>query len=177
MDNRNTYSMPAPWGGIILWEENGELARIWPTIDSIQEPSPAPQAIADVMQQLEAVLSVPQATPEELRETLFGTKAFRKLPEFTRRVLDIVSRIEPGQWMSYSQVAQTAGNPAAARAVGQALAHNPFPILIGCHRVCASAQLEGFDILKPETFRPQAYLGAPELAAVAQWLRLADFSL
>lgn len=160
MDNRNTYSMPAPWGGIILWEENGELARIYPTIDSIQEPSPAPQA-----------------TSEELRETLFGTKAFRKLPEFTRRVLDIVSRIEPGQWMSYSQVAQTAGNPAAARAVGQALAHNPFPILIGCHRVCASAQLEGFDILKPETFRPQAYLGAPELAAVAQWLRLADFSL
>ena len=119
MDNRNTYSMPAPWGGIILWEENGELARIYPTIDSIQ----------------------------------------------------------PGQWMSYSQVAQTAGNPAAARAVGQALAHNLFPILIGCHRVCASAQLEGFDILKPETFRPQAYLGAPELAAVAQWLRLADFSL
>ena len=160
MDNRNTYSMPAPWGGIILWEENGELARICPTIDSIQEPSPAPQAIADVMQQLEAVLSVPQATSEELRETLFGTKAFRKLPEFMRRVLDIVSRIEPGQWMSYSQVAQTAGNPAAARAVGQALAH-----------------LEGFDILKPETFRPQAYLGAPELAAVAQWLRLADFSL
>lgn len=95
MDNRNTYSMPAPWGGIILWEENGELARICPTIDSIQEPSPAPQAIADVMQQLEAVLSVPQATSEELRETLFGTKAFRKLPEFTRRVLDIVSRIEP----------------------------------------------------------------------------------
>ena len=132
MDNRNTYSMPAPWGGIILWEENGELARICPTIDSIQEPSPAPIAVADVMQQLEAVLCVPQATSEQLRETLFGTKAFRKLPEFTRRVLDIVSRIEPGQWMSYSQVAQTAGNPAAARAVGQALAHNPFPILIGC---------------------------------------------
>ena len=117
MDNRNTYSMPAPWGGIILWEENGELARICPTIDSIQEPSPAPIAVADVMQQLEAVLCVPQATSEQLRETLFGTKAFRKLPEFTRRVLDIVSRIEPGQWMSYSQVAQTAGNPAAARAV------------------------------------------------------------
>ena len=87
MDNRNTYSMPAPWGGIILWEENGELARICPTIDSIQEPSPAPQAIADVMQQLEAVLSVPQATSEELRETLFGTKAFRgrkSLPRFQK---------------------------------------------------------------------------------------------
>lgn len=76
MDNRNTYSMPAPWGGIILWEENGELARICPTIDSIQEPSPAPQAIADVMQQLEAVLSVPQATSEELRETLLERKPF-----------------------------------------------------------------------------------------------------
>lgn len=177
MDNRNFYSMPAPWGGIVLREENGELASICPTIASIQAPSPAPLAIADAMQQLEAVLTVPQATSEELRETLFATQVFRKLPDFTRRVLDIVSRIEPGQWMSYSQVAQAAGNPAAARAVGQALANNPFPILIGCHRVCASAQLARFDILKPETFRPQAYLGAPELAAVAQWLRLADFSL
>lgn len=110
MDNRNFYSMPAPWGGIVIREENGELASICPTIASIQAPSPAPLAIADAMQQLEAVLTVPQATSEELRETLFATQVFRKLPDFTRCVLDIVSRIEPGQWMSYSQVAQATGN-------------------------------------------------------------------
>ena len=49
MDNRNFYSMPAPWGGIVLREENGELASICPTIASIQAPSPAPLAIADAM--------------------------------------------------------------------------------------------------------------------------------
>lgn len=59
MDNRNFYSMPAPWGGIVLREENGELASICPTIASIQAPSPAPLAIADAMQQLEAVLTKP----------------------------------------------------------------------------------------------------------------------
>ena len=89
MDNRNFYSMPAPWGGIVLREENGELASICPTIASIQAPSPAPLAIADAMQQLEAVLTVPQATSEELRETLFATQVFRKLPDsFAIRVLN-----------------------------------------------------------------------------------------
>ena len=62
MDNRNFYSMPAPWGGILLREENGELASICPTIASIQAPSPAPLAIADAMQR-----SLPHKSSENCR--------------------------------------------------------------------------------------------------------------
>ena len=47
-----------------------------------------------------------------------------------------IAAIPYGQTASYGQVARTAGS--AARAVGQACARNPFPIIIPCHRVLAA---------------------------------------
>jgi methylated-DNA-[protein]-cysteine S-methyltransferase len=43
-----------------------------------------------------------------------------------------------GQTWTYRELAQAAGNPRAARAAGTALAKNPYPILIPCHRVIRS---------------------------------------
>ncbi|HSM74186.1 MAG TPA: methylated-DNA--[protein]-cysteine S-methyltransferase, partial [Desulfobacterales bacterium] len=43
-----------------------------------------------------------------------------------------------GQIRTYREVAQAAGNPGAARAAGTALAKNPYPVLIPCHRVIRS---------------------------------------
>lgn len=176
MTTSNVYVMPAPWGSIELFETSGELSALRPSLTAVQTPSSAPEHIAEIMQRLEAVLSVPQRTSEEVREELFRTTAYRRLPAFTRSVLELAADIEPGQWMTYSEVAAAVGSPAAARAVGQALAHNPFPVLIACHRVCSSFERSTFDILNPDTFRPQAYMGQASLAPVAQWLRLLDFS-
>ncbi len=47
-------------------------------------------------------------------------------------------RIKPGHVASYSELAEAAGAPRAARAVGNACARNPFPILVPCHRVVKS---------------------------------------
>ena len=67
------------------------------------------------------------------------------LPEFTRKVLARCARIRPGQVMTYSELAKAAGFPKAARAVGQAMANNPFALLIPCHRVVGSDRsLHGF---------------------------------
>jgi O-6-methylguanine DNA methyltransferase len=41
----------------------------------------------------------------------------------------------PGSTVSYRELAEAAGSPAASRAVGQAMARNPFPIVVPCHRV------------------------------------------
>lgn len=60
------------------------------------------------------------------------------LSEFTRRVLGICVRISPGQTLTYGELARKAGNPKAARAVGQVMAKNRFPLLIPCHRVVRS---------------------------------------
>jgi len=63
---------------------------------------------------------------------------------FVRRVYGVVRRIPRGQVLSYGEVAEAAGNPGAARAVGNAMARNPLCLVIPCHRVVASHGLGGF---------------------------------
>jgi O-6-methylguanine DNA methyltransferase len=57
---------------------------------------------------------------------------------FTRRVYKAVLKIPLGEVRTYQWVAKRAGNPKAARAVGQILKRNPYPLLIPCHRVVPS---------------------------------------
>lgn len=59
------------------------------------------------------------------------------LTPFRRNVLATACRIMPGEVWTYHRVAQAMGHPKASRPVGQALAHNPVPIVIPCHRVVA----------------------------------------
>ena len=50
-----------------------------------------------------------------------------------------------GQVRTYGQLAEAVGSPGAARAVGSALARNPFPIVIPCHRaIRADGSLGGY---------------------------------
>jgi methylated-DNA-[protein]-cysteine S-methyltransferase len=60
------------------------------------------------------------------------------LSEFERAVLAATQRIPAGQIRSYGWVASEIGWPRAVRAVGSALARNPVPVLIPCHRVTRS---------------------------------------
>lgn len=68
------------------------------------------------------------------------------LPPFHRRVLERLRETRPGDRLSYGMLARLAGSPGAARAVGQAMARNPLPILIPCHRVVASDGPGGFSL-------------------------------
>ena len=62
-----------------------------------------------------------------------------RTPPFHRRVYELVRRIPPGETLTYGQVAERLGEPReAARAVGEAMGRNPFPILMPCHRVLAA---------------------------------------
>ncbi|HEU0316743.1 MAG TPA: methylated-DNA--[protein]-cysteine S-methyltransferase, partial [Solirubrobacteraceae bacterium] len=54
---------------------------------------------------------------------------------FHRAVLDATARIPYGRTETYRSVAAAAGSPAAVRAAGTALARNPIPIVVPCHRV------------------------------------------
>jgi methylated-DNA-[protein]-cysteine S-methyltransferase len=60
------------------------------------------------------------------------------LTDFQRQVLHITQQIPRGQVVTYGEIARRIGNPKSVRAVGQALGHNPIPIVIPCHRVIAS---------------------------------------
>ena len=92
------------------------------------------------------VLSAPRDTVRwarhQLDEYFDGTRRafdvrldWRLTRGFRREVLRATARIPYGQTSSYRQVATQAGSPAAARAAGTALATNPLPIVVPCHRV------------------------------------------
>jgi methylated-DNA-[protein]-cysteine S-methyltransferase len=72
---------------------------------------------------------------------LFGLKAF------TSRVLTEIRHIPYGGLASYGTIARRLGHPNAARAVGQALARNPIPVVIPCHRIIrGDGSLGGFGL-------------------------------
>lgn len=61
-----------------------------------------------------------------------------KCSRFQQKVLCAEHGIPRGYVSSYHRIALYLGNPNGARAVGAALATNPFPIIVPCHRIIRS---------------------------------------
>lgn len=66
-----------------------------------------------------------------------------RLPAFARAVYEVARTIPPGETLTYGEVATRLGARGEARAVGQALGRNPFPIVVPCHRVVAAGGRAG----------------------------------
>jgi methylated-DNA-[protein]-cysteine S-methyltransferase len=67
------------------------------------------------------------------------------ITSFQAEVLRVALAIPFGSIRTYGEIARQLGKPAASRAVGGALAHNPIPVIIPCHRVVAAdGSLTGF---------------------------------
>ena len=64
---------------------------------------------------------------------------------FQQEVWDALRTIPSGETRTYAEVAAQLGRPTAYRAVAQACAHNPAPVVVPCHRVVSSdGSLGGF---------------------------------
>ena len=69
-------------------------------------------------------------------------------PAFGRAILAACRQIPCGQTRTYTQLAASAGNRHAARAVGNTMAQNPIPLIVPCHRVVRTdGGLGGFSAL------------------------------
>jgi methylated-DNA-[protein]-cysteine S-methyltransferase len=69
----------------------------------------------------------------------------RAAPDYHRRVLAELARVEYGHTTTYGALAAQTGNPRAARAVGTVMNRNPIPIVLPCHRVVgANGSLTGY---------------------------------
>ena len=97
-----------------------ELQKAWPEA-SLQED---PQATRPLIGQIFNLSEQPGALGLHLCGTNFQIKVWEAL-----------LRIPPGTVVSYEDLAVSVGMPQAARAVGHAVARNPIPVLIPCHRV------------------------------------------
>jgi len=68
-----------------------------------------------------------------------------RIPSFRRKVYETLRKVPPGKVISYGELARASGSGKAARAVGNAMHDNPFPLLVPCHRVIKSnLELGGF---------------------------------
>jgi methylated-DNA-[protein]-cysteine S-methyltransferase len=101
------------------------------------------------------VLRAPRALDEtrrELDDYLAGNRTafdlrldLRSLTGFTLSVLTELEKVPYGQTATYGELAERAGNPRAARAVGMVMNRNPIPIVLPCHRIVGSSgQLVGY---------------------------------
>ena len=89
---------------------------------------------------------------EQVRDYFSGRKVawkveidWRDATGFRRKVLEACRQIPFGSTASYADLARAAGSPGAARAVGSAMATNPLPLIVPCHRVLRSdGSLGGF---------------------------------
>ena len=68
---------------------------------------------------------------------------YEGVPPFHQRVYEAARAIAPGRVKTYGELARELGDPGAARAVGQALGHNPFAPLVPCHRILAARGASG----------------------------------
>lgn len=135
----------------LLWEQRGlrpvvvriRLPRLNHSAGRTPRNKSAPPAACAEIKRLARTISAGlagRAVQPSLR-----ILALRALPAFHQAVLRAARRIPRGQVRTYGQIAAQLGKPGAARAVGNALAANPFPLAIPCHRVVrAGGRLGGF---------------------------------
>jgi len=99
--------------------------------------SPLPPDMQAVVARIRALLA---GARDDLADIALD---MRELAPFQREVYALTRRIGPGRTRSYGEIASELGAPQAARAVGQALGENPFPIIVPCHRVLAAGAKAG----------------------------------
>lgn len=109
------------------------LARRFP---EASESSPD-ETIEDVIRRIVALLGGERIDLSDVALDM------NHLPEFNRRVYDIARTIQPGNTMTYGDIAKKLGDVALSRDVGQALGQNPTPIIMPCHRVVAASGKTG----------------------------------
>ena len=144
----------------LAWSEHGLTAVSLPGYDDTQTLSrlqarppptsatshtspttsaPAPPWVAAAVTAIQAHLS---GQMQDLRDLPLDTEGVRG---FELRFYAATRALDPGRTCTYGQMARALGEPAALRAVGQALGHNPWPLVVPCHRVLAAGgKLGGF---------------------------------
>ena len=138
--------VPSAFGTLsIAWQETGTGPKVYRVLlPNEQAPAQgaarrACPAIAELAERMQCFLAG-GAVDFDL-----GLVALDTCPEFQRRVLLAEHGVPRGWVTTYGRLAAYVGVPRGARAVGNALAHNPFPIIVPCHRAIRSdGHLGGF---------------------------------
>lgn len=123
--------------GVLLPErEDGAMrARLLRRHRDARESAPP----KDVERAIASMVALIAGEPRDLSDVVLD---FAGVPEFNRRVYALARTIKPGMTLTYGAIAARLGEP-DARGVGEALGHNPCPIIVPCHRVVAAGGKTG----------------------------------
>jgi len=130
----------------VRWSDAGITGVLLPHRDgrpgpSIEDGTEVPPFVRRAIDGMRATMA---GEPADLRDVPIDE---RELDDLRRAVYAATRDIPPGHTKSYGEVARAMGreNFEGAREVGAALAKNPFPIIVPCHRVlAANGRLHGF---------------------------------
>jgi len=141
-------------------ESIGIVWRFWgnkPLIERIFLLCSRNQLISKIKKEFNTINITERSVPGDISKQILGLYAgsevnfdysllnWSKLTKFSAKVLKQTGQIPRGKVATYSGLAVKIGSPQAARAVGTALANNPFPLIIPCHRVVRTdGSLGGF---------------------------------
>src|ERR1700720_453200 len=89
------------------------------------ETAPPPE----VRDAIDGIVALLEGEPSDLSAIALDMEG---VAPFHRRVYEVARTIPPGKTLAYGEVAARLGTARAARAVGQALGHNTFPIVLPC---------------------------------------------
>ncbi len=134
-------SLNAPFGTISVAVADGKVVRVSlrqsehkfteALLRDGYRPVRDDAAVAPVLTQIEEYL-------RGERTTFDVDVDLSRLTPFNRAVLEEARRIPAGSVASYAEIARRIGKPRAYRAVGNALASNPAPVVVPCHRVVST---------------------------------------
>lgn len=98
------------------------------------EPTPVARGAID---RITTLLAGTRENLSDIPLDMFG------VPPFHQAVYRAARSVPAGDTVTYGAIADMVGSPGSARAVGQALGRNPFPIIVPCHRVLAAGGRSG----------------------------------
>jgi methylated-DNA-[protein]-cysteine S-methyltransferase len=137
--------------GAIAWGEAGVVGIQLPEADEQHLRTRIRRRFADATEGeppaevAEAIVRIKRLLDGQRTDLSEISLDMSRVPELAQRVYQEARNIGPGQTATYGQIAAKLGDPLLAREVGQALARNPFPIVVPCHRVLAAGgKLGGF---------------------------------
>ncbi|HWQ28761.1 MAG TPA: methylated-DNA--[protein]-cysteine S-methyltransferase [Dehalococcoidia bacterium] len=134
-------SLAAPFGKIFVGVSDGKVVRVSlrqsehafseALLRDGYKPVRDPSALAPVLERFEEYF-------RGERKSVDVEVDLSRLSPFNRAVLEETRRVPAGSVVSYAEIARRIGKPRAYRAVGNALASNPAPVAVPCHRVVST---------------------------------------
>lgn len=135
------WRQATPVGQVLVeTDDAGAVVRLALPADDVTDPPGRPRRDAVVARRIDG-WGRGRSDLTDLPVDLAGAD----LSAFQRHVLETLrAEVPAGETVTYGELAELAGRPGAARAVGTAMRKNPVQLLIPCHRVVAANGIGGY---------------------------------